>query len=77
MRPQQAFRILAEMAGIIIGIFILGYLGIAFELTIRINKAASALVTGVLCWTMYILFADNKDIVVGQLTNHPGNLSQI
>ncbi|HWR33286.1 MAG TPA: sodium:proton antiporter NhaD [Chitinophagaceae bacterium] len=61
----------------IILIFIIGYLAIAFEHTIRINKAASALVTGVLCWTVYILFAENKDIVAGQLTHHLGNLSQI
>ena len=52
-------------------------MGIAFEHSIRINKAATALVTGVLCWTVYILFAENKDVVTGQLTHHLGNLSQI
>ncbi len=61
----------------IVLIFILGYMGIAFEHSIRINKAATALVTGVLCWTVYILFAENKDVVTGQLTHHLGNLSQI
>ncbi len=61
----------------IILIFILGYAGIAFEHSIRINKAATALVTGVLCWTVYILSANNKEIVTGQLAHHFGDLSQI
>lgn len=65
------------MTTAIILIFIIGYLGIAFEHSIRINKAATALVTGVLCWTVYILFAEDKDFVAGQLTHHLGNLSQI
>ena len=65
------------MTGLIISIFIIGYIAIAFEHVIKINKAAIALVTGVLCWTVYILFADNKEIVTGQLTHHLGNLSQI
>ncbi len=61
----------------IILIFILGYLGIVFEHSIRINKAATALVTGVLCWTVYILSVNNKEIVTGQLAHHFGDLSQI
>jgi Na+/H+ antiporter NhaD/arsenite permease-like protein len=43
------------MVSIILAVFIIGYLGIAFEHTIRINKAASALMIGVLCWTLYII----------------------
>jgi NhaD family Na+/H+ antiporter len=65
------------MAMAIIIIFILGYLAIAFEHTIRLNKAATALVTGVLCWTVYILFAEDKEVVTEQLTHHVGELSQI
>ncbi|GGH66757.1 MAG: sodium:proton antiporter [Bacteroidetes bacterium] len=38
-------------------VFILGYAAIAFEHQIHIDKAASALVTGVLCWTLYVLGA--------------------
>ncbi len=38
-------------------IFVLGYAAIALEHTIRIDKAASALITGVLCWTVYVLGA--------------------
>lgn len=42
-------------------IFVLGYAAIAFEHNIRVDKAASALITGVLCWTVYVLGA--HDIV--------------
>jgi Na+/H+ antiporter NhaD/arsenite permease-like protein len=38
-------------------IFVLGYAAIAAEHTIRINKAASALITGILCWTVFALNA--------------------
>ena len=65
------------MAATIIIIFILGYAAIAFEHSIRINKAATALVTGVLCWVVYILFAGNKVQVTEQLGLHLGDLSQI
>ncbi|MBL7740557.1 MAG: sodium:proton antiporter NhaD [Chitinophagaceae bacterium] len=65
------------MALLIISIFIIGYLAIAFEHTIRLNKAATALVTGVLCWTVYILFTEDKEMVTEQLSHHVGELSQI
>ncbi len=37
----------------IVIVFVVGYLAIALEHPLHINKAASALVTGVLCWTLY------------------------
>lgn len=40
---------------LIITVFVLGYITIAFEHPLKLNKAASALITGVLCWTIYIL----------------------
>jgi len=46
------------METLILVIFVLGYLAIAFEHPLKINKAASALFTGVVCWTIYILSAD-------------------
>lgn len=46
------------METLILVIFVLGYVAIAFEHPLKINKAASALLTGVLCWTIYILGAD-------------------
>ncbi len=43
----------------IIVVFIAGYLAIALEHRIHINKAASAMLIGVLCWTFYALDASN------------------
>jgi len=39
----------------IVVVFVVGYLAIVFEHQIHINKAASAIVTGVLCWTIYAI----------------------
>jgi NhaD family Na+/H+ antiporter len=65
------------MEVLIISIFVLGYALIALEHPLRVNKAASALLTGVLCWTVYVLFSPNRDIVSEELTRHLGNLSGI
>ncbi len=43
------------MSTAILIIFILGYVCIAAEHSIRIDKAATALITGVLCWTLYFM----------------------
>jgi Na+/H+ antiporter NhaD/arsenite permease-like protein len=52
---------------IILIIFIIGYVAIAFEHSINVNKAASALITGVLCWTVYIIQSSDTHIVSEQL----------
>ena len=58
-------------------IFILGYAAIALEHPLKINKAASALVTGVLCWTVYTLFTNDREPVIESLTEHLGEVSGI
>ena len=65
------------MEVLIIAIFVLGYTAIALEQSLKINKAASALLTGVLCWTVYVRFAANREAVADQLLHHLGNLSGI
>jgi len=65
------------MATSIILIFIIGYLAITLEHNININKAASALVTGVLCWTVYILNQTDTHLVSHQLMEHLGEISGI
>lgn len=65
------------MIALIVTVFVLGYLAIAFEHSIKINKAASALITGVLCWSIYILFSADKEGVSENLLLHLGDLSQI
>ena len=62
---------------LIIAIFILGYIAIAFEHTIRVNKTASALLTGVLCWMLYMMGSADKDGVSEQLYEHLGQISGI
>ncbi len=62
---------------LVIIVFSLGYLLIAFESGIKINKSAIALITGVLCWTIYSLFSADKTLVNLQLTEHLGELSGI
>jgi Na+/H+ antiporter NhaD/arsenite permease-like protein len=62
---------------LILAVFITGYLAIAFEHPIKINKAASALLTGVLCWTIYILFSTDSELVNHQLIEHLGEISEI
>ena len=46
------------MLSLVVILFVLGYAAIALEHQININKAASALLTGVLCWTVYACNAD-------------------
>ena len=65
------------MSGLIIVIFVLGYAAIALEHTIKLNKAASALITGVLCWVIYIVSVPDKHLINEQLTQHLGELSGI
>lgn len=65
------------MITLIVIVFVLGYAAIAFEHGIGVNKAASALITGVLCWTIYVMFSGDKEVVSHQLTEHLGELSGI
>ena len=65
------------MTTAIILTFILGYIAITLEHTIKINKAASALFTGVLCWTIYILGQPDKALVSHQLMEQLGEISGI
>ncbi|HSH65450.1 MAG TPA: sodium:proton antiporter NhaD [Bacteroidia bacterium] len=47
------------------------------ELTFHVNKAASALITAVLCWTVFILFTPDKHDVNETLIMRLGDLSGI
>lgn len=65
------------MIVLLIAIFILGYLAIAAEHFLHINKAATALVTGVFCWVVYIVSTPDKHLVTEQLAENLGELSGI
>jgi Na+/H+ antiporter NhaD/arsenite permease-like protein len=47
----------------IILVFILGYVTIALEHPLKINKTATALITGVICWTLFILSSPSDSLV--------------
>ncbi|MFZ6010190.1 MAG: sodium:proton antiporter NhaD [Bacteroidota bacterium] len=55
---------------VIIIVFIVGYVLIALEHPIRINKTASALLTGVLCWTLFILSSPSDALLNSQHFQH-------
>lgn len=40
-------------------VFVLGYIAIALEHPLKVDKAASALIIGTLCWVLYILGAED------------------
>ena len=61
----------------LLAIFIIGYLAIAFEHQIKLNKAASALITGVLCWTLYIFNGADHEAAHHALLEHMGEISGI
>ena len=65
------------MAAIVIMIFILGYIAIAIEHKIKIDKAASALVTGVLCWLFYFFYAPSVTASESTLIHHLGEIAAI
>lgn len=50
-------------------VFIVGYLCIALEHPLKIDKAASALLIGVLTWTIFILLGDSDSHHVGEQLN--------
>jgi len=62
---------------LLIATFVVGYCAITLEHTIHLNKAASALVTGTLCWTIFILSEGDKHSVAQMLQHHMGELSGI
>jgi Na+/H+ antiporter NhaD/arsenite permease-like protein len=73
-------------------VFIIGYLLIVFEHSIKIDKAASALLTAVVCWTLLMLGADvvlnahgdmatpttnHIEFISDELRHHLGEISEI
>lgn len=65
------------MNTLIVIVFVIGYLAIALEHYIKVNKTASALLTGVLCWTIYIINTPDKAHVTHQLLEQVGDFSGI
>jgi Na+/H+ antiporter NhaD/arsenite permease-like protein len=62
---------------LVVIIFIVGYVLITLEHAVKVNKAAIALLTGVLCWTAYALSSSEMHIVGEHLVGHLGDLAGI
>ncbi|MFN8236665.1 MAG: sodium:proton antiporter NhaD [Chitinophagales bacterium] len=65
------------MTTAIILIFIIGYLAIAFEHPLRINKAAPAIITGVLCWLIYFIASGSIKEADDALVHSVGEIASI
>ena len=65
------------MTLLLLALFGIGYTAIIFENKIKINKTATAINTGVLCWVLYILFTSDKSGVNSALLSHLGDISGI
>ena len=70
-------NVLPMITILIATIFIIGYVAIAFEHTIHLNKAASALITGAVCWTIYIMQSNSPETVTEELLHHVGEIASI
>lgn len=64
------------MIEIIIALFVLGYAAIAFEHPLKINKSGTALLMGLLIWTVYRLGLPSAD-VAGELAHHLSGIAEI
>jgi Na+/H+ antiporter NhaD/arsenite permease-like protein len=65
-------------------VFLVGYLSIALEHPLKIDKAATALITGVLCWLLLylgldVIFPQNLDehFIEHEILEHVGEIAQI
>ena len=58
-------------------VFVLGYLAIALEHPIKIDKAASALIIGVLGWVLFSFSGVSIDLVEKELAHHLAEIAEI
>ena len=65
------------MTTILVLIFVIGYVLITLEHTIHVNKTATALITGVVCWAVYALMAPSGEPVGEHLTENLGHTAEI
>ena len=65
------------MTTVLVLIFVIGYVLITLEHTIHVNKTATALITGVVCWAVYALMAPSGEPVGEHLTENLGHTAEI
>src|SRR5204863_4359587 len=62
---------------LIVLVFVIGYIAIAFEHPLRLNKAASALITGVFCWTICVFSSNSSETTNEALMHHLSEIASI
>ena len=73
------------MTFLLLFVFILGYVSIAFEHSLKLDKAALAILTGVLCWVVVVFGKDlflpeainNSYVIQEEILHHLGEIAQI
>jgi Na+/H+ antiporter NhaD/arsenite permease-like protein len=65
------------ITGAVISIFILGYTLIALEHQVKVDKAATALVTAIICWLFYFLYTSSVHEAESNLYYHLGEIAGI
>ena len=53
-------------------VFVLGYLAIAFEHSIKIDKAPTALLIGMICWALYVFTGISPEVIEHGVSGHSG-----
>ena len=65
------------MTTLIVIVFVLGYVAIALEHNIKVNKTAPAIIIGVLTWVIFSHYTEDKTFLNFQLIEHLGDISSI
>lgn len=65
------------MASLIVAVFIVGYVMIALEHPLKIDKAGSALLTGVFCWLILMFGIESMPAYSEIVAAHPDTHSYI
>jgi Na+/H+ antiporter NhaD/arsenite permease-like protein len=65
------------MIGLLVLVFLVGYLAIIFEHKISIDKSSSALLVGTLCWTLVSLISTNMQETTEKLMHQVGEIGGI
>lgn len=61
----------------LIVLFVLGYAGIVAEHPLKINKTATALLMGGLCWVAYVFMKGNPELVNDEIAEHVSEIAGI
>jgi Na+/H+ antiporter NhaD/arsenite permease-like protein len=77
MLVLPSFFIQNTMEILTIIVFIVGYLLITLEHNVHIDKAATAIITGVLCWTLYSLSGVETHHITEHLGHHLSGIAGI